>query len=129
MSDRRARGARVTTSRGCLACLLLLVPVVSAAQAIDSGVLYRVFLKDGRALPSYGEYTQVEDRLIFVLPVGDASKSVELQLMSVPMSAVDLERTSRYAEATRARRYASGASAFGSVAASTVGNSCMRNAC
>jgi hypothetical protein len=84
----------------------LLLPAVSAAQAIDPGVVYRVFLKDGRALPSYGEYAEVDGQLVFVLPVGDPGKSVELQLMSLPVASIDMVRTSRYAEGTRARRYA-----------------------
>ena len=86
--------------------VLLLTPALAAAQAIDPGVLYRVFLKDGRALPSYGEYTQVDGRLVFVLPVGDPGKGVELQLMSLPLTAIDMARTSAYTDGTRARRYA-----------------------
>jgi hypothetical protein len=90
----------------CLAAALLLTPALAAAQAVDPGVLYRVFLKDGRALPSYGEYAVVDGQVIFVLPVGDPTKSVELQLMSLPVGSVDMVRTSRYTEGTRARRYA-----------------------
>ena len=89
-----------------IAAAIALAPAESRAQTIDPGVVFRVFLADGRALPSYGEYAVVADRVVFVLPVGDPLRKVELQLMSVPASAVDLARTSRYAESVRARRYA-----------------------
>jgi hypothetical protein len=89
-----------------LVAAVLLAPSLSAAQAIDPGVLYRVFLKDGRALPSYGEYAVVDGQIVFVLPVGDPARSVELQLISLPVASIDMGRTSRYAEGTRARRYA-----------------------
>src|SRR4051812_35213622 len=97
--------AQVRLAAALLAALFT-VPALCAAQAIDPGVLYRVFLKDGRALPSYGEYAEVDGRLVFALPVGDPAKSVEMQLTSLPIAAIDMVRTSRYTEATRARRYA-----------------------
>jgi len=78
----------------------------AGAQTIDQGVIYRVFLHDGRALPSYGEYALTADRIVFVLPIGDPAAKVDLQLISLPLTAVDLARTTRYTESMRARRYA-----------------------
>ncbi len=81
------------------------VPVLSA-QVVTPGATHRVFLTDGRALPSYGESIQVDDRLIFTLLVSGTAGRNELQLMSLPASAVDLERTTRYAAGMRAAHYA-----------------------
>jgi hypothetical protein len=91
---------------------LLVTAVVSAvvpelpAQVMPPGATHRVFLTDGRALPSYGEAIQVDDRLIFTLLVSGTAGRNEMQLMSLPASAVDLERTRNYAEAMRAAHYA-----------------------
>jgi hypothetical protein len=85
--------------------LLMLVTATGAsAQQIDSGSIFRIFLKDGVGLPSYGDYAVVGDRLVFTLAVGrDVS---HLQLMSLPAASVDLERTARYATSVRAAHYA-----------------------
>ncbi len=69
-----------------------------------SVVIFRVFLKDGRALASYGEYAHVGDRLIFTVPVGDIGIA-SLPLISLPVSSVDLERTEKYTESVRAAQF------------------------
>jgi hypothetical protein len=76
------------------------------AQAIDAGAVFRVFLKNGQALPSYGESAIVGDRIVFTLLVGAADARPTVQLMSLPADRVDLARTRRYADAMRARHYA-----------------------
>jgi len=76
------------------------------AQAPRPGPTYRVFLRNGQALPSYGEAATVGDRLVFNLSIGSADGSPVLQLISLPLPQVDLERTIRYAEAMRAALYA-----------------------
>jgi hypothetical protein len=71
------------------------------------GTTYRVFLSDGRALPSFGESVQVGDRLVFNLLVRETSSGRDLQLMSLPVSSVDLAKTSSYAESMRAATFGS----------------------
>jgi hypothetical protein len=66
----------------------------------------RIFLQDGTALVSYGEYARLADRVVFSVPVGAIGPSPQLQLVSIADSAVDWRRTEEYAEAVRARRYA-----------------------
>jgi hypothetical protein len=83
-------------------CLLAIPAPVSAAEK----VLYRIFLQDGTALVSYGEYARVADRVVFSIPVGPIEPTPQLQLMSIADTAVDWRRTEEYAEAVRARRYA-----------------------
>jgi len=78
-----------------------------AAQEPDTGPVMRVFLKDGQALPSFGESALVNDRLVFTLVIGDAGGTPQLQLVSLPLGLIDVERTAKYGEAVRAARYAS----------------------
>src|SRR5687768_6935646 len=77
--------------------------------AADAGAaeseLYRIFLRDGAALVSLGEYARVADRVVFPMPIG-ADASATLQLVSIDASAVDWDRTEQYTLAVRARHYA-----------------------
>ena len=74
-------------------------------KELTSTVLYRVFLHGGTALVSYGEFARVGDRVVLSIPIGELSDTPTLQLVSIPQSTVDWERTDRYAAAVRARRY------------------------
>lgn len=90
-----------------LAAILLHVSGVAASdRQQDPGTTYRIFLTNGYALASYGEAARVGDRLIFTLLIGSSLEDGVLQLVSLPVEAVDLERTSQYAVAMRAARYA-----------------------
>lgn len=94
-----------------LTCALGLVLAVSAGTASASGQpgpLYRIFLKDGSTLASYGEFARVEDRVVFSMPVGarGAAPAPALTLVSIPAGEVDWGATDRYVEAVRAARYA-----------------------
>jgi hypothetical protein len=71
------------------------------AQIAPETTLYRVFLRDGSTIVSYGEYARVADRLVMSLPVGSAQ-----HMLSIPSDTVDWERTDAYADSVRATRYA-----------------------
>jgi hypothetical protein len=71
----------------------------------DAVALFRVFLKDGRALISYGEFARVDDRVVFSMPTSAVSAVPALQLISIPSERVDWPRTLGYAESLRAARY------------------------
>lgn len=73
-----------------------------AAQA----VLYRVYLRDGGVIVSYGDYATVGDQVIASIPIGGTDAAPVLHLLSIPAADVDWERTSAYARAARAQRYA-----------------------
>jgi hypothetical protein len=90
--------------RGLMFVMLMLGADARAAAAADSE-LYRIFLLDGAALVSFGEYARVADRVVFSMPVGAASEESSLQLVSIAESSVDWERTEQYTYAVRARRY------------------------
>jgi hypothetical protein len=92
-----------------LAVIVLTVAASVAAQTPPSDVVsstFRVFLKDGRTLPAYGESAIVADRIVFSLIVGGGPVPLAMQLVTLPVSSVDLERTARYAKAVRAAYFA-----------------------
>jgi len=94
---------------GAVAVIVLTAVVGLGAQTPPSDVAsstFRVFLKDGRALPAYGESAVVADRVVFSLIVGGGAVPMALQLVNLPASSVDLERTARYAKAVRAAYFA-----------------------
>lgn len=93
---------------GVVAALLVLLTVNRASAQVSAGApTYRVFLKDGPPLASYGDTARVGDRVIFNLPMIGADGQITLQLISLDAAVVDLERTDRYAETMRAAYYAS----------------------
>ena len=89
------------------ACVLLLCASLATAQpAPVEASLYRVFLRDGSTLLSYGEFARVSDRIVMSVPLGDSAAIPDLHLVSIPSETVDWEKTDAYAESVRAARYA-----------------------
>jgi hypothetical protein len=76
------------------------------AAASETATLFRVFLTDGTAVVSYGEYARVGDRVIFSMPIGALGGEPQLHLVNLPASAVDWASTTRYAESARFVHYA-----------------------
>src|SRR5688500_4449433 len=74
------------------------------ARAADA-VLYRIFLRDGSSVVSYGDFARVGDRVVLSVRVGGGEPPT-LQLLSIAESTVDWQLTDRYAEAVRAKHYA-----------------------
>ncbi|MCX6539006.1 MAG: hypothetical protein NT151_08745 [Acidobacteria bacterium] len=86
---------------------MLLVSVAgAAAQPNFEPALYRIFLKTGLPLVSWGEFARVGDRVAFTLPLGDPNRPDMLQMVSLPSDVIDWERTNLYADTVRYRRYA-----------------------
>jgi hypothetical protein len=84
-------------------CFLTALPKVRAAD--DAAPLFRVFLKDGGTLVSYGELARLDDRVVFSMPTTASADNPELQLVSIASDRIDWERTTSYAESARASRY------------------------
>src|SRR5665213_1970222 len=84
-----------------LSCLLMHGPAASAA---DDATLFRVFLKDGGTLVSYGEVARVGDRVVFSIPAG-AGTPPPLHLTNLSADRIDWVRTERYAMSARSGRY------------------------
>jgi hypothetical protein len=76
-----------------------------AARSDDAS--FRLFLKDGTSVSSYGEFVRVGDRVVFSIQVGEAAGQPRLQLVSLEASDVDWPRTDNYSDTVRASRYAS----------------------
>ena len=95
-----------TDMRLAIAAALALV-LAWPAQAQEAARLqYRVFLADGTALVSFGEWARVDDLVVFSMPLAPGSDSPDLHLVSLPVARVDLARSERYADEVRAARYA-----------------------
>src|SRR3954453_4322612 len=79
-------------------------PPAAVANA-DVSPLFRVFLKDGTSLVSFGEMARLEDHVVFSMPTSSSDAAPQLQLINIPSDTVDWERTLNYAESVRAIRY------------------------
>jgi hypothetical protein len=88
-----------------LFCVAALLPSAVQAQSAASRVLFRVFLTDGRVLSSYGEWSRIEDKVIFSMPTQLTRDPIELHLVTIPARQVDWTRTEQYAESVRAAAY------------------------
>src|SRR6185503_4269733 len=90
------------------AALLAFVSLVAAtpAYAAADATLFRLFLRDGGSLVSYGEFARVGDQIVFSMTVGGPADQPRLHVVSIPAAQVDWPRTDRYAAAVRSQRYA-----------------------
>ena len=100
-------------------CMLLVASVWlagAAAAFAESATLFRVFLNDGTAVVSYGEYARVGDRLVFSMPIGvvdeTGSSSPSLHVVNLPVSAVNWTATEQYAESARHSHYIANSAEF-----------------
>ena len=73
----------------------------------SSAPSYRIFLTDGTPIISFGEFARTGGRVVFAVPIGAPSTPDALQVVSLPESAVDWDRTDRYTDAVRLQLYAS----------------------
>src|SRR5689334_9957139 len=78
----------------------------ASVEAASNATLFRLFLKDGATLVSFGEFARVEDRVVFSMPVGGSQDEPRLQVVWIPAASVDWPRTNRYAESARYQHYA-----------------------
>ena len=103
IEQNRAWPRSISAAVAIAAIVSLTIP--AAASAADA-VLYRVFLKDGSVLVSYGEFASVADHLVLSMPIGGTDAVPVLHLVSIPLKEIEWERTNAYAQAARARWYA-----------------------
>src|SRR5712692_3855732 len=89
---------------GVLLAACLMSPARRAAA--DDAALFRVFLKDGSTLVSYGEFARVRDRLVFSMPLDPAPETNPLlHPVTINADRVDWDRTNRYADSERSAHY------------------------
>ena len=91
------------TRRVLWACITLVLWCTPALA--NDAILYRIFLRDGSTMVSYGDFARVGDRVVFSVPIGTAART-QLQLVSISEDRVDWQLTERYAEAARTKHYA-----------------------
>jgi hypothetical protein len=90
----------------CVAAALVALGVSPPAHGQTATFsLFRIVLRDGTAVASYGEYARVGDRVVFSMPIGEVGDNPKLLLVDLPASAVDWESTERYAESARFAHY------------------------
>ena len=105
LSRASARAVAAAILAGAFAAAAPAPGDAAEATAADA-VLYRIFLKDGGVLVSYGEFASVADRVVLSMPIGGTETAPVLHLISIPEKAIEWERTNAYAQAARARHYA-----------------------
>jgi hypothetical protein len=110
-------GRRTFATSVTVLCLLatLTGTTVTAQPAVvpDDVLLYRLFLKDGSFVVSYGEYVKVGHDVVLSMPLGANLSPPTLQLMTLPTDSVDWVRTDRYSQSVRYQHYASTRAALG----------------
>src|SRR5262245_45310967 len=79
--------------------------VEDTEKTAQEAPLFRVFLKDGTTLVSYGELARVGDRVVFSMPTSASIENPSLHLVDISSDRVDWARTTTYAESARATRY------------------------
>ena len=87
--------------------LVCVAGATARAWAQPSLETFRIFLRDGRVLASYGEFARVDDDLVFVVTQGQRGGVETHDLITVPVAKVDMPRTVEYAGALRTARYGS----------------------
>jgi hypothetical protein len=106
MLVRRAFVTLVTTVCLIAPCSVLMHAAADVPVPGDVTLL-RVFLKDGSAVVSYGEYARVGDEVVLSMPLGQDLTRPTLQLVTLEATSVDWPRTERYAASARYQRYVS----------------------
>ena len=92
------------SSCAVVVCVWLLAPALASAAA--DATLFRLFLRDGSSVVSFGEFARVDDQVIFSMPVGGPPDQPRLHVVTLPASDIDWAQTDRYAAAARAQHYA-----------------------
>jgi hypothetical protein len=95
----------IMVSCRCLIAVLVCVFAGNRAYATDEAMLFRVFLKDGSSVVTYGEFARVADQVVLSVPVGGTTQDPRLHAVTLAASRVDWEKTDRYAASARYQRY------------------------
>jgi len=86
--------------------VIVSLTVASVVHAAAEATLFRIFLRDGSSVVSFGEFARLEDQVVFSMPVGGPSEEPRLHVVTLSAAEVDWTRTDRYAASARYRRYA-----------------------
>ena len=96
-------------SRVKLVLVTLTLTVFATPAQAETVTLFRVFLNDGTAVVSYGEYARVGDRVIFSMPIGVVAENTaakpNLHVVNIPAAAVDWAATVKFTDGARYAQY------------------------
>ncbi len=101
-SENLLKPVRTVSGAIVLLCLCFLA---RPAAAQHDATEFRVFLKDGTSLVSFGELARVGDRVVFSIPTTLSPTEPDLQLVNLSSDHVDWEKTDKYGETVRSARY------------------------
>ncbi len=85
--------------------LIVLVSAMTVHAEAD-GAIFRIFLRDGTSVTSFGEYSRAGDGVVYSIPVGGTPEHPRLQVVWLLAAHVDWPRTEKYAASVRFQRYA-----------------------
>ena len=94
------------TTRIASCVVLVWLAAATTVSAAADATLFRLFLRDGSSVVSFGEFARLDDQVIFSMPVGGPMDQPRLHVVTLPSSEIDWTRTDRYAAAARYQRYA-----------------------
>jgi hypothetical protein len=86
-------------------CIVAVGGRAAAAEEPPDAAILRIFLTNGTAITSYGEYARVGDRVVFSMPLGALTAQPHLHLVNLPAGLVDWRTTEEYAESARYARF------------------------
>jgi hypothetical protein len=96
-------------SRVLLVLVTLALTMFTTPAQAETVTLFRVFLNDGTAVVSYGEYARVGDRVIFSMPIGDVAEDTatvpNLHVVNIPAAAVNWAATVKFTDGARYAHY------------------------
>jgi hypothetical protein len=85
--------------------IVLVVCLATVSPAAADAMLFRVFLRDGSSVVSYGEMARVNDQVIFSMPVGGTREVPRLLAVTLASDLVDWTRTDRHSASARYLNY------------------------
>lgn len=88
-----------------IAVTLFVALTVSRSASAADVALFHLFLLNGETVTSYGEFTRVDDRVIFSMPVGGSTDDPRLHVVTLPAGMVDWTRTNRHVTSSRYQHY------------------------
>ncbi|PYR67341.1 MAG: hypothetical protein DMF88_13140, partial [Acidobacteria bacterium] len=77
------------TLRTSSCVVVVWLAAASAAYAAADATLFRLFLRDGTSVISYGEFARVDDEVVFSMPLGGPSDQPRLHVVTLPAAEID----------------------------------------
>ena len=103
--ERVSRPVTIELPMPAVAVLLLVLAMslgaAPQARAASEATLFRIFLRDGTSVVSYGEFARLDGQVVFSMPAGGSADDPRLQVVTLPDATIDWFRTDQYVAAAR----------------------------